>query len=78
MDTLCQFATLQSSLSKNNPVYLGKKTIHRLQADIQSPDDADSSSGNFKLYRTGKYLLEPIMVSLWLDGQKLNAEELHC
>ena len=48
-----------------------QKTRH-LEADAQSPDDADSSDGDFKLHKHGKE--EPIMVSVILNEQKLDME----
>lgn len=49
-----------------------QKTHH--QADGRSPDEADSSDGDFKLHRLGKNSSQPIMVSVELNGQNLDME----
>ena len=51
-----------------------KRKTHHLEADAQSPDNADSSDGDFKLHKLSKTSSEPIMVSVKLNGQKLDME----
>ena len=51
-----------------------KQKTHHLQADVQSPDETNSSDSDFKLHRLGKNSSEPIMVSVELNGQKLDME----
>ena len=51
-----------------------KRITHHLEADAQSPDDADSSDGDFKLHKLDKNSSEPIVVSVKLNGQKLDME----
>ena len=49
------------------------KTLH-VEADEQSPDDANSSDGDFKLLKLSKNSSDPIMVSVKLNGQSLEME----
>ena len=49
--------------------------VHDEPSDNAQPSDrADSSDGDFKLHRVAKKLSDPIMVALWLNGQKLDME----
>ena len=50
-----------------------KKTYH-IQDDKQSPEDADSSDGEFKLHNLGKQSFDPIMVPMILNRKTLNME----
>ena len=49
------------------------KTLH-VEAEEQSPDDASSSDGDFKLLKLSKNSSDPIMVSVNLNGQSLEME----
>ena len=64
----------QTSKRKQSRTPRQKQKTHHLEADVQSSGDADSSDGDFKLHRLGKKSSEPIMVSVWLNGQKLEME----
>ena len=50
-----------------------QKTYH-LQADVQSPEETNSSDSDFKLHKLSKNSSQPIMVSVELNGQKLDME----
>ena len=49
------------------------KTLH-VEAEEQSPDDANSSDGDFKLLKLSKNSSDPIMVSVKLNEQSLEME----
>ena len=66
--------TCQTSKRKQSRIPRQKQKTHHLEADVQSSGDADNSDGDFKLHRLGKNSSEPIMVSVWLNGQKLEME----
>ena len=60
-----------------------KHKTHHVHDEAQSSDDAQpsdgadshgSSDGDFKLHRVAKKSSDPIMVALWLNGQKLDME----
>ena len=60
-----------------------KHKTHHVHDEAQPSDDAQpsdgadshgSSDGDFKLHRVAKTLSNPIMVALWLNGQKLDME----
>ena len=68
---MCPPARLQRG---NNPIRLDKTKDSSPEADVQLSGNADSSDGNFKLHRLGKTSSEPIMISVWLNGQKLEME----
>ena len=65
-----------SHLRESNPACTTQqrsKTLH-VEADEQSPDDANSSDGDFKLLKLSKNSSNPIMVSVKLNGQNLEME----
>lgn len=70
---MCQNSKPPQRRQARNP---RQKNTLKIQDDApQSPASrTDSSNGDFKLHRIGKQSSEPIIFSLWLNGQRLDME----